>query len=518
MSKQTFLQGTLILIMAGLITRFLGFINKIVVARIMGAEGVGLYMMAVPTLLLIITLTQLGLPVAISKLIAEADAENDTKKMKKILVVSLAVTGSSSIFFTIGVMAAAPFLSSFLLTDARALYPLLAIIPIVPIVALSAVLRGYFQGRQNMRPTAYSQVIEQVVRITLVAICTKAFLPYGVEYAAAGAMLSVVAGELISLLYMIWMFKAKKPMKVRKQFFSYVKGGKKTFNDLMTIALPTTGSRLVGSLSFFFEPIVVAQSLAIAGVATAAATAQYGELSGFVIPLLTLPTFITASLSVSLVPAISEAAARNDYRTIQKRLRQASRVAFISGGISVVVLYVFAAPVMDLMYNAPHAAVFLHVMAPFTIFLYFQGPLQATLQALNMAKAAMYNSLAGAIVKIGTIAVLASQPGLGIMGAALGITVSMVLVTLLHFTAVAKTISITIETREILSILVIMLGSGWAGHWFFHEALQHSLLLPRTILSLIFTVLCYVAGLFLFRIVTIKHVLRLPFFTFFQKK
>ncbi len=80
MSKQTFLQGTLILIMAGLITRFLGFINKIVVARIMGAEGVGLYMMAVPTLLLIITLTQLGLPVAISKLIAELMPKTTQKR------------------------------------------------------------------------------------------------------------------------------------------------------------------------------------------------------------------------------------------------------------------------------------------------------------------------------------------------------------------------------------------------------------------------------------------------------
>lgn len=83
MSK--FLQGTIILIIAGLITRVLGFVNRIVVARMIGDEGVGLYMMAVPTLVLVITLTQLGLPVAISKLVAEAEALGDRHKIKKYL-------------------------------------------------------------------------------------------------------------------------------------------------------------------------------------------------------------------------------------------------------------------------------------------------------------------------------------------------------------------------------------------------------------------------------------------------
>src|SRR5690625_804861 len=100
MTKQTFLQGTLILILAGMITRFLGFINRLVVARLMGEEGVGLYMMALPTLFLVITLTQLGLPVAISKRVAEAEARNDQAKVKKILIVSIVITSLTSIVFT----------------------------------------------------------------------------------------------------------------------------------------------------------------------------------------------------------------------------------------------------------------------------------------------------------------------------------------------------------------------------------------------------------------------------------
>lgn len=511
MSKQTFIQGTIILILAGLITRFLGFVNKIVVARIMGAEGVGLYMMAVPTLLLVITITQLGLPVAISKLVAEAEAKNDTRKIKRILVVSLSTTGTLSIIFTCAMIAFAPVISQTLLTDERAYYPLIAIAPIVPIVALSSVLRGYFQGKQNMRPTAYSQVIEQVVRITLVALLTTAFLPYGVEYAAAGAMISVVIGELASLIYMVLMFKTKKRFRVRNGFMNYLRQGKRTFNELMNIALPTTGSRLIGSITFFFEPIVVAQSLAIAGVTTVVATKQYGELAGFVIPLLTLPTFITYSLSVSLVPAISEAAAQRQYTLIHHRLNQALRLALLSGGISVVILFVYAEPIMDLMYNAPNAAIYLQVMAPLSIFLYFQGPLQATLQALNLAKAAMMNSLFGAIVKIAAIFVLASRSDLGIMGAALAIVLGIVLVTLLHFTSVVKTISFTVKVKELMKAMFVMLLTGLLGFYLYQAEFFSLGQLPKTLLSIAIVTLFYFILLLLFGLVKKEEVERIPF-------
>ena len=86
MTKQTFIHGTIILIIAGMITRLLGFVNRIVIARLMGEEGVGLYMMAMPSLFLIITLTQIGLPIAISKRVAEANAKNDMIKLNKLLL------------------------------------------------------------------------------------------------------------------------------------------------------------------------------------------------------------------------------------------------------------------------------------------------------------------------------------------------------------------------------------------------------------------------------------------------
>ena len=161
MSK--FLKGTLILLFAGLITRILGFINRILIARFIGEEGVGLYMMAYPTFILVVTLTQMGLPVAISKRVAEAEALGDSRKIKKILVVSLVTTLTLSIIFTPLLLFGAPILAKTIFTDERIVYPIIAIAPVIPIIAVSSIIRGYFQGKQNMKPSAYSQLIEQFI-------------------------------------------------------------------------------------------------------------------------------------------------------------------------------------------------------------------------------------------------------------------------------------------------------------------------------------------------------------------
>ena len=498
MSK--FLKGTIILLAAGLVTRVLGFINRIVIARFIGEEGVGLYMMAFPTFILVITITQLGLPVAISKNVAEAEAIGDTAKIKKILVVSLATTITLSAIFTPILLLTAPILAETLFTDSRTLLPLLAIAPVVPIIAISSVIRGYFQGRQNMKPAALSQLIEQIVRIALITVLTKAFLPYGIEYAAAAAMVASVIGELASLVYLLTTFKMKKKFRVRKQFFTYVKSGKNTFQELMSIAIPTTGSRMIGSLSWFFEPIVVSHSLALAGVAAIAATKQYGALTGFALPLLMLPSFVTQSLATALVPAISEAHSKNNMSLIEYRLQQALRFSFMTGGLAVVILYVLSGPLMEVMYGSSSGAQFIKLMAPFFLLYYYQGPLQATLQALNLAKAALINSLIGAIVKTAVIFCLASQPSFGIMGVAIGLLVGFVLVTLLHFSTVLKTISFTFYVWDYIKTFFVMGISGWFGYWlFFHlpftMRLSMKVLLITGVITIIYCILLLLFGL-----------------------
>lgn len=508
MSK--FLKGTLILLMAGLIIRILGFINRIVIARFIGEEGVGLYMMAFPTLMLVVTITQLGLPVAISKRVAEAEAKGDFIKIKKILVVSLSTTFALSVVFTPVLFFLAPYLAETLFTDSRTKLPLLAIAPIVPIVAVSSVIRGYFQGRQNMKPAAYSQILEQLVRITLIAVLTNWFLPFGIEYAAAGAMLASVLGELISFIYLFAAFKFKKKFKVRKNFFLQIKKGKKTFQELMSIGLPTLGSRLIGNLTWFFEPIVVAHSMALAGIGAGMATRLYGSLTGLALPLLMLPSFITQSLSTSLVPAISEAHSKRNMALIEFRLQQALRFVFLTGGLAVVILYVLAEPLMEFMYGSANGAVFIRIMAPFFLFYYFQGPLQATLQALDLARAAMINSFIGSVAKLAVIFALASQPAFGINGAAIGIISGIVLVTLLHFATVLKKISFTFIIKDYLKSFLAMGGAGWFGGMIFRRLADIAGLLPKILLSCGVISLTYVFLLLLFGLIRKGDLERIP--------
>jgi len=500
----------MILLIAGLITRVLGFINRIVLARFIGEEGVGLYMMAFPTFILVVTITQLGLPVAISKHVAEAEAKGDFRKIKKILVVSLATTISLSAIFTPALFFLAPKVSQILFTDERTLLPLLAITPIIPIVAISAVLRGYFQGRQNMKPGAISQVIEQVIRIALIAVLTKTFLPYGIEYAAAAAMVSAVIGELASLIYLVTAFKIKKKFRVRRNFFQFVHSGKSTFKELMSIAIPTTGSRMIGSISWFFEPIVVAHSLALAGVAASAATKQYGALTGFALPLLMLPSFVMNSLSTSLVPAISEAHSKNDYKMIEHRLQQAMRFSFLTGGLSIIILYVLAEPLMRVMYGSNSGTQFIVLMAPFFLFYYFQAPLQATLQALDLARAAMINSLIGNVAKIAVIFLLASQPSFGIMGAALGITMGFVLTTTLHFATVIKSISFTFHVREYVKTFITIAGSIWIGLEIWDRLGSEMALSLRVIVATIFISILYGLAVLLTGLIKKEELIRIP--------
>ncbi|GAA5415614.1 stage V sporulation protein B [Paraliobacillus ryukyuensis] len=517
MTKQSFLKGTLILILAGLITRFLGFVNRIVVARLMGEEGVGLYNMALPTLFLIYTLSQFGLPIAISKRVAEAEANNNTRQIKKILIISLIITGTLSIIFTIGMIISAPLIAEHFLTDKRTLYPLLAITPMVPISAIASVVRGYFQGRQNMKPQSIAQVIEQIVRISCVAFFVKLLLPYGIEFAACGAMISVIIGEFISLLFMLRMFRSYKRITVHKQFFSYLISSKDTLKSLLSIALPSTGSRLVGSVSNFLEPILVSQSLAIAGVQTVIATKQYGALTGYAIPLLFFPTFITHSLAVALLPNISEAEAKQQYRLIHYRLHQAIRISFASGAIATVILTVFAEPILQYMYGTTSASSFLIMMAPFFILLYIQFPLNATLQALDYAKPAMWNNIISTVVKFFVLIVLTTNPHFGIMGAAIAMSVGQVLGTLLHMTTLHKIINFRIPTLDTIK-MILLLGLSWLASLMLKAwlpAFASNMWVFLFLLTVLFMI--YILLLFVLRFITKEELRQLPLFNRFVR-
>ncbi|PYI53317.1 stage V sporulation protein B [Paenibacillus flagellatus] len=450
MRKQSFIKGTMILLAAGIVNRILGFVPRITLPRVIGAEGVGLYQLGYPFMIVIITIISGGIPLAVAKLVAEAESERDERKVRSILRASLAITCGLAFVFTLLCIWAAPWITSRLLTDSRVYYTFLSMCPILPIVAVSAVYRGYFQGRQNMIPTAASQVVETIVRIAAMLGLAYAFLPYGTEWAAAGAMMGVVVGEFGGMAVLLYSY-SKGHDRIRLQAEPSADGSASSrfrIRKLFDIAIPVTASRLVGSASYLLESILTAQSLAIAGVATAVATAQYGVLQGMVIPVLLLPGALTYSLSVSLVPSLSEAAARGDMRTIHKRLHQSLRLALVTGAPFAVIMYVLAEPLCYYLYGNAEVGKMLKMMAPVALFLYYQGPLQATLQALDRPGSALTNTFVGAVVKLALIVYLASRPQWGILGAVVAINVNIALVTMLHWHSVSRLLRFRMQAGD----------------------------------------------------------------------
>lgn len=463
--KQSFLKGTLILVAAGIVNRILGFVPRITLPRVIGAEGVGLYQLGYPFLIVILTVITGGIPLAVAKLIAEAESEGNEAKTRSVLKAAMALSVALGILFTSICYAAARWITAHLLTDQRVYYTFLSMSPIILVVSVAAVYRGYFQGRQNMIPTALSQTVETVVRIVTVLLFAYLMLPYGLEYAAAGAMLGVLAGEVSGMLIMLllyWTTKHNYQVYSKASIGStpHHKGGISALKRMIRISVPVTASKLVGSFSYLFESILISQSLAIAGVATGVATAQYGALQGMIIPVLLLPSALTFSLSVSLVPSLSEAAARKDMRTIHKRLHQSLRLVLVTGAPFAVIMYVLADPLCYYLYRESEVGVMLKMMAPIALFIYFQAPLQAALQALDKPGTALINTLAGAVVKLVLIYALATKPQLGILGAVMAININIVTVTVLHWNAVSRYLKFTIHAFDFYKVGAAMVLMG----------------------------------------------------------
>jgi len=507
--KQAFIQGAMILAIAGLINKILGFVYRIALSRIIGGEGMGLFQMTYPTLLFIITLVTAGLPVAISKLVAEAESNKDYKKIKKILSYSYIIVVLTSVTFIGLLIIFAPFISETLLTDSRVIYTLYAMLPIIPIVAISSIYRGYFQGKQNMIPTATSQILEQTVRIFTVITLAYILLPYGIEYASAGAMFGMFLGEMMGMLLLIIYYnrlkKADNQQSVAKKL-----SPKKILGEIGNIAIPVTISRIIGSLAYAVEPFLVSHSLAIAGLTVASATTLYGQLEGMAIPLIYFPTVLTYSLSLSLIPNISEALAQNKWNLIHLRLHQSLRLAMIVGFPATVFLFVLAEPLTIVLYNSREVATYLKIMAPFAIFLYFQGPLQATLQAMNKAKLAMNNSIFASIVKTITIPLLVSQPIFGINGLAIAINVGVFLATLLHFIDVIKITGYSFEVKPFLKITGSALLLGYLSYYLSGSYFTNYPLFLNLIFTVTLSSFSYLIFLFWLRVIDISDFARIP--------
>ena len=386
--KNKFIKSTLILIIGGFFTKILGMIIKIILTRFIGTEGIGLYSMIMPTFLLLNSIAQLGLPTALNILIA-----SEKYNTKNLVFTSIIISLSIDVIIMIFLITCYNFFSSNLLNDPRLTLGLISIGFVLPFITVSNCLRSYFFAKQRMYPHVITNIIEDLVKLIFIIIGIPFFLSKGIEYGIAFVILTNIVSELSSIIIFIFLvpnFKCDK---------NELKPNKKNIKDILKIALPTTGSRLIGNIGYFLEPIIITFVLLKTGYTNKFIVTEYGIINGYVMQLVLLPSFFTGAISQALIPIISKNYTIGNYKYIEKKIKQAIFFCLLIGIFATIILELFPDVLLRFLFNTNKGIPYIKVIAPICLLHYIQSPLSSSLQAMNKAKISMTGTFIGMILR-----------------------------------------------------------------------------------------------------------------------
>ncbi len=427
MAQNKFLKATFILMLGGFITKILGFAIRIIYTRMVGSDAINLYSLVMPTYSLLLTIATLSLPVVISKLISEQKI-----KSIKILTNATLITLFLNLIVIIIIYFTKDFIATTLLNDNRCSILLMAMALTFPFVSISSILKGYFYGKQKMIPHTISNIIEQIVRITLIFAIIPTLINKGVIYSVIGLILISIASELASI--MTFLIFAPKKFKIAKQD---IKPDLKTTKEILNISLPTVSSRLIGNIGFFFEPIILTNVLLFAGYKMDFILNEYGAYNAYTISLLAMPSFFIAAISSSLLPEIANFFYRKNIIMVKRRIKQALILSFIVGSISSGFIYIFRDILLSVLYNTNNGSNYIEILAPFFVLFYLEGPLQSVLQAIGKAKTTMFITMVAVIVKLSTMALL-SLCHIGLYSLVIAEIIDILIIVILCIKAIKK--------------------------------------------------------------------------------
>lgn len=442
-SNNKFLKGTLILTVSSIVVKVIGSLNWIILSRVLGGEGIGLYQMGFPIYLMAITLSSAGIPVAISIITAEKLAQKDFLGAKRVFNVSLRLLFVTGLVFASALFFGAHWLiDNHWIRDSRAYYSIIALAPAVFFVTFLASFRGYLQGWQIMTPTAASEIVEQLMRVVTMIVFANMFMPHGLAYAAGGASMGAGVGAFCALLVLMWFYgRLKQKLKADLQQQNPLatrESARAIISRLMRLALPVSMSSLMLPVVANLDLLIVPQRLEAAGFHISQATEFFGYLTGMAVPLINLATIFTAAMTISLVPAISESRALNDVFGIRAKTRTAFRVALIITCPCFVGMYFLAEKIAALIYNAPGAADAIQTMSVGILLLGLHQISTGILQGLGRTSIPVINMILAAAVKVFLSWTLTAIPTLGIKGAAMATVVDFGLAAVLNMIFIYK--------------------------------------------------------------------------------
>ena len=484
-ARSAFLSGVFLLSLSTVIVKVTGLITKIPMLRLLGAEGMGYYNTAYEIYAFLFVLSTAGLPTALSILISEGrgDSARILRVTRRLFGV-IGLLGTAFLWFGAERLAA-------LMGNAGAAPSIRAVAPAVLWICLASVIRGYCQGRRDMKPTAVSQVLESlgklVIGLLLAGCARNAALPL-TQVAAAGAW-GLSGGTLLSLIYLqwcLWRYKARERRKgdfgVRERAGAK-RPAQRILRRLLAIAVPITLSSGVITLTRLLDMILILRRLQANGYTEAAVNMLYGAYSTLAVPLYALLPAMVSAVALPLVPGITHAREKGDAQTEREIVESSFRLTLMIALPAGLGLSAFAHPILTLLFGQDSAVfsaapllVALGASVPAACLMTVTG---AMLQAYRRPHLPLVSMLLGSAVKLVAAWFLLGETEAGMLGAPLSTFLCSLAVVALDLAFLHPLLPrehhLSVSCRRILAASVTAVG-GICLAW---RALSHRLSLPR---------------------------------------
>ncbi len=423
--KKKLIKTTFFLLFYSSIAKVLSFVVRITLARNLSSEAMNYYALTMPTMLLLITLAQFGIPNAMAKLLAST---NNAKKTIKASIL-LSITNNLLILFALTLFI--PIITHTIFKDPNLLAVFYSCLPMIPLITLSGLLKGYLMGRHQLIAYSMAQVSEELFRLLFLIfalpLCTNAVI------LAKIAVLSMAIGEIASSIHMLIAigFKRKPNLLFLKE-----KANKTIYFSLISMALPMTLSRLVGSITFFLEPMFM-----LVNVEASLQNIMFDNftlINSYVFPLIVLPSFASVMVSNWALPIFSEAFSKKNFKQLKTTFTYTCSFALFIGILWSFLLFIFPDEICMILYKQAGMSSILRKLAfPFCVFS-IQPILTSFLHATNKSNQALKGTIVGCVVRLGCILILPIYTLDNSL--ILSLCISMLLTTFLHFSHSIKTL------------------------------------------------------------------------------
>lgn len=447
--KNKFLQGTVILLVTSVLLRGLGFVYQMLVVRFAGTESVGLLNMSFPFYMMLVVLATAGMPVAIAKLTAEYVSRGREEQVSAMMRTAFLLVGVLSLLCLAAALLLVPRLFQIMETEERVARCFYILVPGIAIVPFTSVMRGYFQGMQQMLYPSLGQVAEQLIRVSCGLVFIIWLCPHDVISLAMGLAAAAITGELGGFL-LLFGFYLYSRCKQKRQAGGRLRKGTPVLQSLLALGLPTTFTRLTSSVDMAIEASLVPFCLMAVGYNASQAAAVYGQFSGVAVSLVTIPTVLTGALATALIPAVSEADASRQRQQLEQRCRQSVSMTWMFSLPVILVLYVYGEALGQILFKISGLGEMMRILSFGAVFMYLEQTIVGILQGLGQTRTVFINNFLGSAAKLIGMYYCIRILGWGSNGIAGGMVLGYGLQCLLNLAMLARKVQFALSWKEML--------------------------------------------------------------------